>query len=57
MKVLECSLCGQVVQADSEEELVGVVSAHAAEQHPDADLDEGAVRDMGRQNAYDATDA
>lgn len=57
MRVIECNLCGQVVQADDDEELVGAMSRHMSEQHVDAGVDEDRVRQLVERDAYDATDA
>lgn len=57
MRVIECNLCGQVIQADDDAGLNGAMAKHMAEQHADADMDEGQVRDMVEREAYDATDA
>lgn len=57
MRVIECNLCGEVVQAGDDEELRREVAAHVAEQHPDAGLDDDRVRELVERSAYDAMDA
>ena len=57
MRVIECNLCGEVVQADDDEALRDEVAAHVADQHADAGLDDEQVRTMVERNAYDAMDA
>lgn len=57
MRVIECNLCGEVVQADDDEGLRQEVAAHVAEQHADAGIGEEQVRGMVEREAYDATDA
>ena len=55
MRVVECSECGQAISADSEEALSGAVRRHFDDEHPQADLDEGAVRDLVEQS-HEAAD-
>ena len=57
MRVIECNLCGTVVQGADDEELTQAVSAHVASEHADAGIGEEQVRGMVERNAYDATDA
>lgn len=57
MRVIECNLCGQVLQAADDEELIEATAGHMADQHADAGIDEEAVRGMVERDAYDATDA
>jgi predicted small metal-binding protein len=57
MRVIECNLCGQVIQAEDDEELVGAFQAHVADEHADAGIDEEQVRGMVERDAYEATDA
>lgn len=57
MRVIECNLCGEVVQAGDDEELRREVAAHVADQHPDAGLDDDRVRELVERSAYDAMDA
>lgn len=57
MRVIECNLCGQVLQADDDDALVGVVAAHSAAEHADAEVPQDDVRGMVERDAYEATDA
>ena len=57
MRVIECNFCGETLSAANDEDLVGVVSRHLDDQHGDADVDEGALREMVGRDAYDATDS
>ncbi|HVE68033.1 MAG TPA: hypothetical protein VNB64_05570 [Solirubrobacteraceae bacterium] len=57
MRVIECNLCGEVVQADDDAALREAVAAHLADQHAGAGMDEDQVRGLVERNAYDAMDA
>jgi predicted small metal-binding protein len=57
MRVIECNLCGQVIQAEDDDELVEALQAHVADEHADAGIDEERVRGMVERDAYEATDA
>ena len=57
MRVIECNLCGEVVQADDDAGLRAAVGAHVAERHADAGIDDEQVRALVERDAYDATDA
>jgi predicted small metal-binding protein len=57
MRVIECNLCGQVLQADNDDELVDVVAQHMSSEHADAQIGEDQVRGMVERDAYTATDA
>lgn len=57
MRVIECNLCGEVVQADDDDALREAVAAHVAAQHADAGIGDEQVREMVERDAYDATDA
>ncbi len=57
MRVIECDLCGEVVQAADDDELTGALAAHLAERHADAGIGEDQARGMVEREAYDATDA
>lgn len=57
MRVIECNFCGEVLSAANDADLSGVVRRHMEEQHPDADVDEGEIREMVGRNAYSATDS
>jgi predicted small metal-binding protein len=55
--VIECNVCGHVVVAATDEELVKRLLEHMAADHPDAVLDEAAARDLVASEAYEATDS
>ena len=57
MRVIECNICGEVLAADNDEELVRRLLAHVQAEHPDAALDESAARDLVAAEAYEATDS
>jgi hypothetical protein len=57
MRVIECKLCGEVVQADDDESLRREYTAHVTDQHADAGIDDDQVRSMVDRDAYEATDA
>ena len=57
MRVIECNFCGQILQADNDEELVEVTAAHMSAEHADAHLGEDQVRGIVERDAYSATDA
>jgi predicted small metal-binding protein len=57
MRVIECNLCGQVIQADDDDQLVEAFQAHVADEHADAGIEEDQVRSMVERDAYEATDA
>lgn len=55
--MLECNICGHVISAATEDELVTQLRAHMADEHPDAVLDEAAARDLVAAEAYEAMDS
>jgi predicted small metal-binding protein len=57
MRVIECNFCGEVVSAANDDDLVGALARHVESQHTEADMDEGQLRDMVANGAYDATDS
>ena len=57
MRVVECYICGELVSAADDGELVSAVRRHMDEQHADAGVDDDRVRDLVSQGAYEATDA
>jgi predicted small metal-binding protein len=57
MRVIECNVCGHVVAAATDEELVRRLLEHMASEHPDAALDEAAARALVASDAYEATDS
>ena len=57
MRVIECSLCGQLLQAGDDEELVQVAMRHMSADHEETQVGEDQVRGMVERDAYTATDA
>ena len=54
MRVIECSLCGLLLQAGDDEELVQVAMRHMSADHEEAQIGEDQVRGMVERNAYTA---
>ena len=57
MRVIECNLCGQVVSAANDEELVRGLRRHHEAEHRDAPVDEDTARELVAADAYDAMDS
>ncbi|MDQ6804518.1 MAG: hypothetical protein M3065_06030 [Actinomycetota bacterium] len=57
MRVIECNICGHVVAAATDEELVSRLRDHIAAEHPNAALDEAPARELVASEAYEATDS
>ena len=57
MRVIECNLCGEVLQADDDDALRSDLVGHTASQHADAGVDDAKARELVERNAYDAMDA
>lgn len=57
MRVIECNVCGHVVAAATDEELVQRLREHMATEHPDALLNEAAARGVVGSEAYEASDS
>jgi predicted small metal-binding protein len=57
MRVLECDICGEVVNAASDDELAGRLREHAERVHPDSVPDEDAARRLVADSAYEAQDS
>ena len=57
MRVIECNFCGQVLQAENDDELVSVVAGHMSSEHADSGVGEEQARGMVERDAYTATDA
>lgn len=57
MRVIECNFCGEPLSAANDADLVGALRSHIESQHTEADMDEGQLRDMVANGAYDATDS
>jgi hypothetical protein len=57
MRVIESPIDGEVVSADTDDELVGALRRHIEAHHPDAGFTDDQLRDMVERNAYDAVDS
>jgi predicted small metal-binding protein len=57
MRVVECNLCGDVVSAATEEELVGELIRHHESQHPSAGMTEERARELVSAESYEASDS
>ena len=57
MRVIESPIDGDVVSADSDDELVGALRRHLEAHHPDSEFTDEQLRDMVERNAYDAVDS
>jgi predicted small metal-binding protein len=53
---MDCD-CGTTLQAANDEELADQARDHIAQEHPEMDLDDDAVRKLVAEQAYDATDS
>lgn len=56
MRVVDCD-CGTIVQAANDDELVDRLREHFAEDHPDTDRGDAALRRLVAERAYTATDS
>lgn len=57
MRVIESPVGGEVVSADTNEELVVALRRHIERHHPDAGFTDEQLRDLVERNAYDAVDS
>jgi predicted small metal-binding protein len=57
MRVIECNACGEVLSADTDEELVRRLREHMVAEHPDAALGEASAAELVAADAYEATDS
>lgn len=57
MRVIECDVCGEVVNAASDDELAKRLVEHAEHAHPDNVPAEDAARSVVAGSAYEATDS
>jgi predicted small metal-binding protein len=57
MRVIECNICGQVLGADDDEQLVQTVTRHMSSEHAESGIGEEQVRGIVERDAYTATDA
>lgn len=56
MRVIDCD-CGVTLQAGNDDDLAARVREHFAADHPDAEMDDAAVRALVARRAYAATDS
>lgn len=56
MRVIDCE-CGKTLQAANDDDLASAVQDHAAQDHPEMEMDESGAREMVAANAYDADDS
>jgi hypothetical protein len=57
MRVIESPIDGDVVSADSDDQLVAALRRHIEEHHPDSQFTDEQLREMVARNAYDAVDS
>jgi hypothetical protein len=57
MRVIESPIDGEIVSADTDDELVGALRRHIEAHHPDSEFTDDQLRDMVERNAYDAVDS
>jgi hypothetical protein len=57
MRVVECNICGELVSAADDEELVTALRRHVDEAHAGADVDDARLRAVVEESAYTATDS
>lgn len=57
MRVIECNICGQVLGADDDEQLVQTATRHMSSEHAESGIGEEQVRGIVERDAYTATDA
>ena len=56
MRVIDCD-CGQTLQAANDDDLVKAARQHVDEAHPDLEMDDDQVRELGADKAYEASDS
>jgi predicted small metal-binding protein len=54
MRVIECNECGETLQAATDEELTGRLSAHLRDEHG---IDDADAEELVGESAYDAMDS
>jgi predicted small metal-binding protein len=57
MRVIECNECGETISAASDEELVGRLAGHLAEEHDVEEPDEEELTELVEAEAYEAMDS
>jgi predicted small metal-binding protein len=56
MRTIECDICGEPITATADEELLGRVKDHLAEEHDQSPDDDEILQTIDRE-AYDAVDS
>jgi predicted small metal-binding protein len=56
MRTIECDICGEPITANDDEELLGRVKDHLAEEHDQSPDDDEILQTIDRE-AYDAVDS
>lgn len=56
-RVFECNVCGDVLAAATDEELLRRMKDHDDAEHPEREWDEQRVRETLAREAYDAGDS
>ena len=56
MRTIECDVCGEPISAADDEELLGRLKTHLAEEHDQTPDDDDVQQTIDRE-AYDATDS
>jgi hypothetical protein len=57
MRVVECNICGELVSAGGDDELVSALRRHVDAAHAGADVDDDRLRAVVDECAYDAMDS
>ena len=57
MRVIESPVGGEVVSADTDDELVVALRRHIDQHHPDSEFTDEQLRDIVERNAYEAVDS
>jgi predicted small metal-binding protein len=57
MRVIESPIDGEVVSADTDDELVRALRRHIEAHHPDSRFTDDQLLDMVERTAYDAVDS
>jgi predicted small metal-binding protein len=56
MRTIECNTCGELITANDDEELLGRLKDHLAEEH-DESVDDDELQQTIDRDAYDAVDS
>jgi predicted small metal-binding protein len=57
MRVIESPVGGEVVSADTDDELVVALRRHIEQHHPDSGFTDEQLRDIVERNPYEAVDS